>query len=188
MEAKPHNVTEILARLSRGHSGAAEDLVPILYGELHRIAALHLRGERRDHTLQPTALVNEAYLRLVEHQQTDWTDRQHFLAFASNVIRRILVDHARAKLSQKRGGEWQRITLSELDAPTTSKPIDILDLDTVLAELETLNPRHARVVELRFFSELTTAAIADILGVSEKTVKNDWRAARTWLECRLADD
>lgn len=181
----PTEVTRILSRLAQGESGAAEQLVPILYGELHRIAALQLRGERRDHTLQPTALVNEAYLRLIEHESIDWADRQHFLAFASNTIRRILVDHARAKRSRKRGGEWQRITLTELGAPASAPPIDILDLDEALAELEGLNPRHARVIELRFFSELRTAEIAGILGISEKTVKNDWKAARTWLECRL---
>jgi RNA polymerase sigma factor (TIGR02999 family) len=188
MPMADHDVTKILARLAAGEIGAEAQLVPLLYGELHRIAERQLRGERPGHTLQPTALVNEAWLRLAGHEKHDWSDRQHFLAFASNVIRRILVDHARAKRSEKRGGGRERIALTEIGAPETALPIDILDLDDALVELERLNARHARVIELRFFSELTTEEIAAIIGISERTVKNDWRAARTWLACRLAGE
>lgn len=178
------SVTQILARISAGERSAVDELLPVLYEELRSIAERALRSERKSHTLQPTALVNEAYLRLVEVDRCQWTDRNHFLAFAARVIRRILVDHARARASQKRGKDWQRITLASV-TDEESPILDLVALDDALETLAQLKPRHATVVELRFFSELTHAEIAGFLGVTERTIKNDWRMARSWLEVQL---
>ena len=178
--------TTLLLRETAGGSHAARDeLTGRIYEQLRAIAGRHMQGERTDHTLQPTALAHEAYLRLVDGAKIDWQGEAHFLAIASNVIRRILIDHARTKKTLKRGGGNQRVPLAPELLHTDALDFDLLDLDAVLEELNRLKPRHHRVVELRFFGGLTVEQIAHVLDVSPDTVKTDWAAARAWLQNRL---
>lgn len=162
---------------------------PLVYDELRALAAALLRHERPDHTLQPTALVNEAWLKLCAGANRGWQDRGHFFAVASRAMRQILVDHARGRGRQKRGGGWLRVTLSETPAPTPTgeREIDILALDEALTELESFDLRKCRVVELRFFGGLTNLEASDVLGVSHKTTEADWYMARAWLRKRLSE-
>lgn len=174
-------VTATLSRVSRGEPGAAARLTPVVYDELRRLAAGYLRAERPDHTLQPTALVHEAFLRLVDQTRADIHDRSHFFAVAAQSMRRILIDHARHCRAAKRRAPGQRITLAEAvdQAPVTE--VDLLRLDDALTRLAALSPRQARVVELRYFGGLTVEQAAAVLDVSPRTVKGDWRVARAWL-------
>ena len=158
----------------------------IVYDELRRRAAAKLRGERPGHVLQPTALVHEAYLRLVDQRHANWENRAHFFAIASEIMRRILVDHARRRKMAKRSGGWGRVTLQEDAAQTGPPEIDVLALDMALGELSTFDPRKSKVAELRFFSGLSTDEIAHTLSVSCATVERDWRAARAWLFRRVS--
>jgi RNA polymerase sigma factor (TIGR02999 family) len=176
----------VLARLRAGDAQAARELWPPVYAELRSIAARVLRNERPGHTLQPTALVNEAYLKLVG-QQADWQNRAHFIAVAAQAMRRILVDHARARAASKRGGALFRITLDNLDLASTGEPAfdDLLAVDSALAELEQLDSAVARVVELRYFGGLSIEETAEALGVSSATVKREWSVARAWLYRKL---
>ena len=176
--------TVILERLTEGDERAADRLMPLIYDELRGLAAHYLRDERSDHTLQPTALVHEAYLRIVEQDGVHWKNRAHFFALAAEMIRRILVDHARAKKTVKRGGDRDRIALSEAEQPSNGG-VDVLVLDELLDELSGLSDRQRRVVELRFFGGLSVKETAHVLGISEPTVKADWRVARAWLGPRL---
>jgi len=158
-----------------------------IYTELRSIAERHLRNERADHTLQPTALANEAFLKLSGSKKVPWDDRNRFLAMPAKAIRRILVDHARGKRRQKRGGEWQRIPLEAADAGANVNETDLIALDEAMTELARLNERHARLVELRFFGGLTMPEIAEVLGVSLRTVEGEWTMARRWLKSRLTE-
>ncbi len=182
----PDDVTQLLARLETGDRSAADRLTPLVYDELRRLAQHFLQRETPGHTLQATALVHEAYLRLAGQRGADWQNQAQFFAVAATMIRRILVDHARARAAAKRGGGGHRLTLQEsvaLDAG--ADPVDLLDLHDALTDLYALNERRARVVELRFFGGLDVQHTAHVLGVSPRTVKDDWRFARAWLGSRL---
>jgi len=170
---------------SENDRGAIDRLVPSVHGELRRLAAAYLRRERPDHTLQPTALVNEAYIRLVERGDVVWESRSHFLAIAANVMRQILVDHARARHADKRHGDRARVQLDEALVMPFERDLDLVWLDDALRRLASLDERLARVVELRFFGGLTTREASEVLGVSTATVEREWATARSWLKREL---
>jgi RNA polymerase sigma factor (TIGR02999 family) len=174
-------VTALLHAWSDGDADALNRLMPLVYEELRRIAAAALRREREGHTLQPTALVHEAYLRLVDQRRAEWRNRGQFLAVAAGMMRRILVDRARARAAGKRSGRLARVTLRSGDAVATPPDIDVLDLDAALSRLASFDARKSRVAELRFFAGLTVDEIAGVTGVSPATVKRDWQVARAWL-------
>jgi RNA polymerase sigma factor (TIGR02999 family) len=184
-------ITRILTELGGDLDGSPEArnrLFAILYGELRRMAGGIMRSERNDHTLQPTALVNEAYLRLVNDPKAHWQSRAHFFGVAASAMRQILVDHARRRAAAKRGGEWKRVPMEEaLDQAEVSE-VEILGLDQALTRLAAMDERAARVVELRVFAGLEVKEIALLLGVSERTVHNDWRVAKMWLATELAGE
>jgi RNA polymerase sigma factor (TIGR02999 family) len=183
------DTTRLLDKARRGDQAAIESLLPRVYDELKAIATAKMRAEPADHTLQPTALVNEAFLRLVDQQRTDWQGSTHFCAVAASMMRRILVDHARRKAAGKRGAKARHVVLDEAFAPTRGgNPVDIVALDDLLQQLTQLNSRHARVVELRCFGGLGVKETAHALGVSPATVKNDWRVARAWLMRQLSEN
>ena len=173
--------TQILADLSRGDRSAASRLMPLIYDELHALAARSMRQERPDHTLQATALVNEAYLRLIDQSRVDWQSRAHFFAVAAEMIRRVLVDHAREHDAAKRGGAAGKVILTDSMGALEDPDIDLIALDEALGELGRLKERHRKVVELRFFGGLSVQETAHVLGVSTQTVRGDWRTARAWL-------
>jgi RNA polymerase sigma-70 factor (ECF subfamily) len=175
------NLTDLLHRLSQGDKQAESDLIPLIYRELHRMASAQLRRERPGHTLQPTALVHEAYLKLVRQNNADWKDRAHFLGVACQIMRRILVDHARRRGADKRGGQNGRIQLDEAIAGAEQTSLIVTQVDEALDRLEEINPRQAKVVEMRFFGGLSEEEIGEILHVSSRTVKRDWTMARAWL-------
>jgi len=190
MTAKTREITRWLQQWSTGDAEAAERVLPLVYEELRRIAAGQLRRERRSgHTLQATAIVNEAYLRLAGQEGLRWPSRTQFFAFASHLIRRILVDHARTRLAARRGGQMQRITLAEIEelaGPAPGPNPDLLALDEALTALEALDTRKALIVELRYFAGLSVEETAAHLGVSVETVGREWRRARAWLFNELA--
>ncbi len=184
MEPAESAVTRLLTDYAEGNPLAAEQLMPLIYAELHTIAAALMRRERSDHTWQPTLLVHEAFLQMVGNHAS-WRSRQHFFAVAAHAMRRLLVDHARAVKAQKRGGGAERVELHEelraADSPVDTT-VDIEALDVALARLARLDERQARVVELRFFAGLDVPETAEVLGVSPATVKRDWHFARRWLQ------
>lgn len=180
MEQDHGQVTELLKALRTGDPVAAERLLPMVYAELHRLAASYMRRERPDHTLQPTALINEAYLRLVR-EDVDWNSRAHFIGLAAHVMRRVLVDHARAHRAEQRGGGLKRVELTEQIAVAPEKLEDLLELDEALGRLQKVSPRQARVVELRYFGGLSVEQIGAVLGIASRSVKRDWSLARIWL-------
>jgi len=184
--ADPSDVTQLLLASRAGESGALDRLTPLLYEELHRIAQARLRGERANHTLQATALVNEAWLKLVQQREQSWQNHAHFLAIAATVMRRILVNHAEARRAEKRGGGTPPITLHETAAVLEAPAADLLDVDAALRRFAELDPEKARLVELRFFAGLTDEEAAQVLGVSTRTVERHWRLARAWLRRELA--
>ena len=181
----PAAVTQLLASWRAGEDAARDRLIPLLYGELHRLAERSLRGERRNHTLQPTALVNEAYLRLVG-VDVPWEDRAHFLAVAARVMRRILVDHARARKRNKRGAGQVHVTLDESVALTPEPSADIVALDAALDRLASHDERKARAVELHYFAGLRHDEVARILEISTATVDRDLRLAKAWLHTQIS--
>jgi RNA polymerase sigma-70 factor, ECF subfamily len=182
----PAQMTLLLQRLTQGDAGAGQTLVPVVTGELRAIAAGLLRRERADHTLQPTALVNEAWMRLVGSPgEAGPEGRRHFFALAAKVMRQVLVDHARRRASEKRGGGQSALPLDEVLASVEVEGLDVLDLNGALEDLAALDERQARVVELRFFGGLEAEETAEVLGVSLSTVEREWRAARAWLWQRL---
>jgi RNA polymerase sigma factor (TIGR02999 family) len=187
------DVTGVVGELGRGgaeRSASAETLFPIVYDELRRLARGYMSREPAGHTLQPTALVHEAYLKLVDQTRADWKGRTHFFAVGARVMRRLLVDHARERGAHKRGAGWQRVTLGEvLDrAPAEGLgPEQLLDLNAALERPGELDEREARVVTLRVFGGLTVEQVAEVLGVSPRTVDSDWRHARAWLKKELSD-
>jgi len=178
-------VTGLLIDWSKGDQQALDRLIPLVYNELKSIARRHLRRENSDHTLQSTALVHEAYLRLVDQNRVHWQNRAHFFAVAGQLIRRILVDHARRRLAGKRGGTLRRLTLDEVASPSGSK-VDLLALDEALTHLSAMDAQQARVVELRYFAGLTVSESAEALGISPATVQRDWTTARAWLYRQLS--
>jgi RNA polymerase sigma factor (TIGR02999 family) len=177
-------VTRLLQSWSCGEKEALNELVPLIHRELRGLATACLRRERRDHTLQPTALVHEAYLRLVDQTQVQCQNRAQFFAIAANLMRQILVDHARHHLAAKRGG-GNKASIEEAAEVAQRREVDLVALDEALGKLAQLDPRQSRVVELRFFGGLTEEEIAEVLGVSATTVKRDWRIARAFLHRRL---
>jgi RNA polymerase sigma factor (TIGR02999 family) len=183
MSASPaqEEVTRVLIRAGAGDAGAAEDLLPLVYAELRGLAGGYMRREREGHTLDPTALVHEAYLRLVDQTRVDWRDRTHFFAVAATAMRRILINHARDRRRLKRGGGARRLSLSELTGDVPADDVQLLALDEALDRLQTLDARKARVVELRYFAGLGVDDTASLLDVSPATVKRDWEFSRAWL-------
>jgi|SRR5271169_3105902 len=182
-EAPAANITGLLVAWRGGSADALQKLIPLVYGELHRLAEIHLRRERAGHTLQPTAVIHEAYLRLVD-SDVKWQNRAHFFAVAAQTMRRILVDHARSREAKKRGGGSPR-SLLVIASSTEPRGVDLLDLDDALTKLAEMDPNRARVVELRFFGGLTLAQTAEAVGESVATVKRDWTFARAFLHREL---
>jgi RNA polymerase sigma factor (TIGR02999 family) len=180
-------VTALLRAWAAGQPGAGDRLVPIVYQHLRRRAAAYLRGERRNHTLQPTALVHEAYLRLADQQQVSWQNRGQFYGLASQMMRRILVDHARRRNMHKRSGQWLRVSLAEHALPGPAVDFDVLALDELLVRLASFDARKSRIVELRYFGGLSLEETATVLDIAPRTVEREWRVARAWLHSQLAD-
>lgn len=179
------DVARLLRAWSGGDSKALDQLTPIVYDELRRLARHYLRGERQDHSLQTTALVHEAYLRLVDHTRMEWQDRAHFFAVSAQVMRRILVDHARRR-NVKRGRGLRRVSLEAATLIGGDRPTDLVALDDALTSLAERDPRKAQVVEMRFFGGLSVEESAEVLGVSSVTVMREWRTAKAWLYRELA--
>lgn len=196
---KQQEATRLLNRASDGEIAAAADLLPLVYDELHALAEAYFRNERDDHTLQPTALVHEAYLRLVDQTSIEWKSRNQFFVIAARAMRNILVDHARSKGRLKRGGalgrdgHWQEVTMHALEqslgaaSPSETGEIDMERLSAALEELAAMDERKARLVELRFFAGLSEADAADVLGISRSTASEHWRMARAWLHRALKE-
>lgn len=184
---EPGDVTMLLAEIARGEAGAAERLFPVVYGELRRIAAMQMRAERKDHTLEPTALVNEAFLRLVGAAGLQPKSRAHFFAIAAQAMRRILVDHARRRKAQKRGAGERPAALRDVAEAASDPDGYVVALNQALDELAEVDPRQARVVELRFFGGLTIAETADALEIGHATVERDWHMAKAWLHRRISE-
>lgn len=185
MSFNPEQPTQMLRRMQQGDADAAQRLLPVLYDEFRRLAAHYMQQERPDHTLNATSLVHEAYMKLVGQQDVEWQSRTHFFAVGAQAMRRILVDHARQKRRQKRGGAWNRVQLEDHEIFDSQSPVDLVDLDDALEQLAALDPRQARIVELRFFGGLEMQEIANQLNVSKRTVENDWSMARAWLSRQL---
>jgi RNA polymerase sigma factor (TIGR02999 family) len=187
MNPDSHEVTRLLQAWGEGDASARDRLMPLVYQELRRRAAAYLRRERRGHTLQPTALVHEAYLRLVGQNRAAWRNRSHFFAVASQMMRRILVDRARGRKMAKRSGRWARVTFDEAEIRAAAD-VDVLDLDAALTRLASFDERKSRIAELRFFGGLTLEEAGDTLGISMATVERDWQAARAWLFKELSPE
>jgi RNA polymerase sigma-70 factor, ECF subfamily len=181
------DVTLLLSALTRGDAGAESKLIPVVYEELRRLAGSYMRRERVDHTLQATALVHEAYLKLVEQRSVNWQSRAHFFGVAAQLMRRILIDHARGHTRQKRGGEQQKISLDEAFVFSEQQADELLAVDDSLNLLAKIDPRQAKVVEMRFFGGLSVEEAAEALGISPKTVKRDWSVAKAWLYADLKE-
>jgi RNA polymerase sigma factor (TIGR02999 family) len=184
----PQDVTQLLLAWSDGDEAAFEKLVPMVEAELHRLAQRYLYQERPGHTLQPTALVNEAYLRLMDWKSVGWQDRAHFVGVAANVMRRILVDYARRRRSLKRGGELMRDSWDEEVIGSSTPGADVVALDEALERLAAIDPRKGRIVELRFFGGLSVEETAEVLKVSSRTVKREWSLAQAWLYSELSGE
>ncbi len=182
---RPGGVPASPNRPGEGSGRAIDELLPVVYEELRALAAVHLRGERPNHTLSPTALVHEAYLRLASASRTRWVSRAHFFAIAATVIRRILLKHGRRRRCAKRGGGWQRVELRDDDLTFEIDGVDLIALDEALTKLGRIAPQKLRVVELRFFAGLGVDETAEVLSVSPRTVARDWRFARAWLRFAL---
>ena len=182
----PAEVTRLLVAWRGGDAGALDRLLPLVYAELRRVAHRYMRDERPNHPLQTTALVHEAYLRLIDVKRVDWQSRNHFFAVSAQLMRRILVEAARRRNAGKRGGDASHVPLDEAFVPAADHGADLLALDEALEHLATLAPRKARVVELRYFAGLSVKETADVLGVSVETVMRDWRMAKLWLQRDLS--
>jgi len=182
-----HNVTQLLARWSKGDKAALDELVPLVYDELRRLARSYLRRKAGTHTLEPTALVHEAYVQLADQRKTNFENRAQFFGLAAKVMRDILVDHARRRLASKRGGQQLRMSLSHADRLRREPEVDVIIIDRALKELAATNPEHSRIVELRFFGGLTIEETAQATGLSHATVERYWTFARAWLRRELGD-
>jgi RNA polymerase sigma-70 factor, ECF subfamily len=185
--SESQEVTMLLSALTNGEDGAAAKLIPVVYDELRRLAGSYMRRERADHTLQATALVNEAYLKLIEQRAVNWQSRAHFFGVAAQLMRRILIDYARGHTREKRGGDQKKVSLDEVILFSDQQADELLAVDDSLNLLEKMDPRQARVVELRFFAGLSVEEAAEALGVSPKTVKRDWSVAKAWLYADLKE-
>ena len=183
----PNEATRLLLRIRDGDDAAVDELLPLVYEQLRRIANGYFRDQPADHTLQPTALVHEAFLKMIHRSDAAWSSRNHFLAVAARAMRQILTDHARGKGRSKRGGNAERIPLEKLATPSGGNELDILELERALTQLAELDPRQAKIVELWFFGGLTTEETASVLDISDRTVRREWRHARAWLNKILVD-
>lgn len=176
------SITEMLGMLRSNERGSIDELLPVVYAELRRLAGGHLSGERSNHTLQPTALVHEAYIRLVGQNKTEWESRAHFFGIASRLMRQILIEHARGRKREKRGGEHRaQVTLDDNIGWSDQRPLDVLAVDEALTKLEELDERQGRIVELKFFGGMTNEEIAEVVAISPATVKREWSSARLFL-------
>ena len=180
-----HQITQLLAEWSDGNQSALDELYPLVYEELHRLARRYMSRERKGHTLQTTALINEAYVRLVDQKNVHWANRSHFFAISAQIMRRILIDHARRHAYAKRGGGAQQVSLEEVAVVAREQSAEIIRLDEALKILAKMDPRRCHVVELRYFGGLSNEEIAGVLKVSENTVTRDWNLARAWLHQQL---
>ena len=180
-----HEITQLLAEWSDGNQSALDELYPLVYEELHKLARRYMSRERKGHTLQTTALINEAYVRLVDQRNVHWANRSHFFAISAQIMRRILIDHARRHAYAKRGGGAQQVSLEEVAIVAREQSSEILRLDEALKILAKMDPRRCHVVELRYFGGLSNEEIAGVLKVSENTVTRDWNLARAWLHQQL---
>jgi RNA polymerase sigma-70 factor (ECF subfamily) len=181
MAASQHQITELLRQWRSGDKEALDKLTPLIYEELHRLAHQYIARERAGHTLQTTALVNEAYLRLVEQSEVDWESRAHFFAVSAQVMRHILVDYARLHTAAKRGGEFQKIELEEQAIVSRERAAELVARDQAMRALHEIYPRRSKVVELRYFGGLNNKESSEVLKVSETTIERDWRFAKAWL-------
>ena len=184
----PHEVTELLVDWSNGDQAALDRLMPLVDRELHRLAHHYMRRESPGHTLQSTALVNEAYLRLVDQKRMHWENRAHFFALSAQLMRRILVDHARKRKYAKRGGDAGKISFDEVMAVSPERGADLIALDDALEKLAAIDPRKSKVVEMKFFGGLSVEEAAEALGVAPLTVKRDWKMAKAWLYNALSNE
>ncbi len=179
------DVTQLLVDWSHGDEKALEKLLPLVYDELHRLAEHYMSRERSDHTLQPTALINEVYLRLVDQTRVEWRNRAHFIGVAAQLMRRVTVKHAQRHRAAKRGGGAPAVPFDEAVVPAAASEEDVIALDEALERLQELDPRQSRIVEMRFFGGLTGKEMAEVLGVSQATIDREWRLARAWLRREL---
>ena len=179
--ASPHGITQLLKAWGNGEQEALEQLIPLIYSELHRLAHRYMQRERNAHTLQSTALVHEAYERLIDLKEVSWQNRAHFFGVSARLMRRVLVDYARSRRYSKRGGEWRQLPLNEAVAVFRDRGTDIVALDDALSTLAGIDSRKSRVVEMRFFGGLSIRETAEVLNVSPETVLRDWRLAKVWL-------
>ncbi len=184
-KAETESITQLLIDLTHGNNQAVDALLPLIYDELRRLAANYLRRERPDHTLQPTALVHEAYLRMVDQTQVNWQNRAHFFGVAAQMMRRILVDHARSHNADKRGGEFQKLSLDENIDKAIERSSELLALDEALKELALIDEQKARIVELRYFGGLSVEETAEVMGMAPVTIHRHWRATKAWLFGRM---
>jgi RNA polymerase sigma factor (TIGR02999 family) len=182
----PDEVTQLLINWGKGDKAALEKLAPLVHSELRRLARRYLGREHPGHTLQTSALINEAYIRLIDQDSVQWQNRAHFFAVAAQVMRHILVDHARAHLYAKRGGGAQKVELNEADAITGQRAAELVALDEALSTLATLDPRKSQLIELRFFGGLTIEETAEAMSISPKTVTREWRSAKAWLHHEMS--
>ena len=182
----PEGITQLLIDWGKGDQAALEKLMPLVYSELRRLAGNYLRRERAEHTLQPTALVNEAYLKLVDQKNAKWQNRAHFFGISAQLMRRILVDHARQRQAVKRGGsDQQRLSITSAETIVKQPGVDLLALNEALDELAKMDPQQSRIVELKFFGGLSIEETAEVIGISHATVERDWKMARAWLRRQL---
>jgi RNA polymerase sigma-70 factor (ECF subfamily) len=188
IEPSPNEISQLLMNWSNGDSAALDELIPIVYSELRRLANRYLRRERSDHTLQPTALVHEAYLRLMDQSNVRWQNRAHFFGVAAQMMRRILVDHAKARRRTKRGGCGRKLSLDDAIGISQVRSVDLVALDDALTSLAEIDARKSRVVEMRYFGGLCVKETAEVLGVSANTVMRDWTMARAWLYHEIKKD
>ena len=184
--SSPENVSQLLVKWGEGDQAALDRLMPLVYSELRRLASNYLRRERQNHTLQPTALVNEAYLKLIDQKSARWQNRAHFYGVAAQLMRRILVDHARQHQAAKRGGRSQeRLSITSAGQLGEKPDLDLLALHEALEELKTFDPQQERIVELRYFGGLSIEETAEVMGIGHATVERDWKMARAWLRRKL---
>jgi len=186
MTPTPKEITQLLLAWNQGDRRARDELMPFIYDELRRLARGYLRRERINHTLQPTALVHEAFLRLIDQSKVNWQNRAHFFGIAARLMRQILINHAEARRAAKRGGEAERVSLNDVDHFAAGQEIDLIALNEALNNLERIDPQQGQIVELRYFSGLTIEEIAEALGVAPATVKREWSTARAWLRRELS--
>jgi RNA polymerase sigma-70 factor, ECF subfamily len=186
MSSPPSDVTQLLREWSRGDQSVVDQLTSLVYSELRRLAEGYMRRERPDHTLQPTALMHEAYIRLIQQSQPEWQSRSHFFRFAAHLMRQILVDHARTRRAEKRGGDVERVPFEEMAIAAPSEAVDVLAVDEALERMASFDPRKAQILELKFFGGMVEEEIAEALGISVRTLGRELRLAKAWMAQALA--